>query len=594
MDEKFSNFILNDILLLKSLKNNKTNSSISKETKYENSIKKLEGEIFPKIIQELLKAGEEGSLCIKLENDINSNLNIQEYSYGIFQENKLHDFTYIYFQKNYQVVQELIKKFKNLINLNHSNNSKNININDKKLEVILKNLEKQAQQNIQGFKLKDNQKLAIKNFIKNTFHIITGGPGTGKSTIIAFVLETLHQLKLLPPITKIALSAPTGKAAQRLTEAVIQNLNLLSSQISNYEQLKSITLHSLLKFNYNNKKFFYNKERYLPYEIIIVDEASMVDIYLFNFLLDALPDKDFKFLLLGDPHQLPSVEKGAVLKDILKQIESGDSHPSICTTLNESNRHSSNNGKIIYEFSLDILKGKIPKNIDQFWNDHIRNQEDPTKQLINILDFVWEDGLKKQFEFFKLCLNPPDIQELKKRLTSCIGLTFYHSGFFGVESIHKYYRNKLYSDVIKEKIPHYIIRGKLYFPGLPILITKNDASRKLFNGDTGYILLQNGELRGCFIIEGKIHSFAIDTLPPHEEAYFLTVHKSQGSEYNKVYLYIPPQPNSQDPIIKNLFNREILYTAITRAKEELVILGSKKGFHLALENTNERITGFKI
>lgn len=219
----------------------------------------------------------------------------------------------------------------------------------------------------------------------------------------------------------------------------------------------------------------------------------------------------------------------------------------------------------------------------------------------------WKEFLKRTAEekilpIFSKLPNPNSPKELKEYLNKDLNrfkiLTILRNGIFGSEFINK----ELTELILHHKKGNLVQIGtKTYFSGLPILITKNDRVRGVYNGDTGLVLevqTPNGgsELRALFFIEGEIRDFALDTLPPHEPAFAITVHKSQGSEYDSVFIIYPPDPVEPDTaeVSLELFKKEILYTAITRAKRSAFLVSEEKLLEYSLRNRFERLTGFKL
>jgi exodeoxyribonuclease V alpha subunit len=600
---------------------------------------------FPHItqaIQELIQSGQEGNLCILSKEEFRKQLAHLPKDSLILEDN------YLYFQKTFVAKVNLEKSFQSLIsytkNYRDKNNSK---YSEEHIDKLINEIEISwgSRKDSKTFKLKEGQRKAIIEAVQSPFHIITGGPGTGKTTVVAFLMEVLSKLGELPPVEDIALAAPTGRAGQRLTESIQENWNLMNSGIQGREQVKGTTIHRLLRFQIHNQSYYYNIDRSFLHRFILIDEVSMVDLFLFNSLLLAIPDLTwetslepnrietasnpenifpFRLILLGDPNQLPSVEKGAVLNDILNEIKSELTNQSqwggfLLTDLVESNRHSSPAGKEILKIAEDVLKGENPKNLGDFWIDFKLDTKitEPIRQDFKIREesckFLWENVFKKQMETIlekNLSITEgllPNKEDFDKWTTENKCLTLYKRGLFGIEGLQNLLDiqiRKFLIDPRRKKIPSVSIDNRLYYPGLPLIITKNDSIRKLFNGDIGYVLLVDKELRACFSIDGEIRCFALDTLPDHEEAYFLTVHKSQGSEYENLYFYIPPvrterktQPESEeieDNSNISLANRQILYTGITRAKSNLKIFGSKEGWEEGIKNLQNRLTGFKL
>jgi exodeoxyribonuclease V alpha subunit len=608
------------------------------------------------ILQDLLIAGRMGHLCIPLNSEIEKEL--EKLPQGrLIQENNL-----LYFQKTWQAKKDLEDGFRKLIEYTKSYREKfakkytDDKINQAIAEIEKRWNEKRKNENetesegssSKPFALNDQQKQAIREAVRSPFHIITGGPGTGKTTVVAFLMEVLNELaystgqKELPDLEDIAIAAPTGRAGQRLTESIQFSWENMDSRIPQFHEIKGTTIHRLLKFQNHTQKFFFNKDRSFLHRLVLVDEVSMVDIFIFQSLFQALPDLDgnrevlpFRLILLGDPNQLPSVEKGAVFRDILQEIETKwKDDPAfrsiLLTELKLSNRHSSEEGKKILGLANSLLPDDssnttlVPSSLSDFWKDFESNIEKQEPNLTRIqkdfrirdlaCKYLWDKVFQPQIKsIIDLNLSNqkdtsktgviPSADTFSKWTTENKCLTLYRRGRFGIKGLQSLIDNNIrryLNHSANKKIPRILLKNRLYYPGLPIIITKNDSIRKLFNGDIGFVLLDRGELRACFLIDGLIREFALDTLPEHEEAFFLTVHKSQGSEYENLYFYIPPirgkdKADSIDDSEDNgLANRQVLYTGITRAKKSLEIFGSEEGWKEAIRTQEERLTGFRL
>ncbi|PJZ24850.1 exodeoxyribonuclease V subunit alpha [Leptospira hartskeerlii] len=462
------------------------------------------------------------------------------------------------------------------------------------------------------------QKEALEKALRHPFFVLTGGPGTGKTTVVANVIRGL--LRLGYDLRQIGLAAPTGRAAQRLKESLentISNLHTKNKLDDSISEIPTSTLHRLLEYNPRKRSYKYGKNFPLPYRVIILDEVSMVDLHMMYRLMEALPfrSENFRFILLGDPNQLPSVEAGAVLSDLVKALKKLNSENLI--ELKTSHRQEeefssiSKAAKLCVKenISLSEFQENLPKplHIDPVFSN---SENVDLKGFYRIqLDYKkeWKEFLKRTAEekilpIFSKLPHPNSPKELKEYLNKDLNrfkiLTILRNGIFGSEFINK---------ELTELILHYKkgnlvqIGTRTYFSGLPILITKNDRVRGVYNGDTGLVLevqTPNGgsELRALFFIEGEIRDFALDTLPPHEPAFAITVHKSQGSEYDSVFIIYPPDPAdlSSEEVSLELFKKEILYTAITRAKRSAFLVSEEKLLEYSLRNRFERLTGFKL
>nr|WP_061246781.1 exodeoxyribonuclease V subunit alpha [Leptospira noguchii] len=574
------------------------------------------------ILNSIWNATQEGSLCVPVKQEWKKVLKIKLPGLVV---DRFENTEWVYFEKTYHSKVELERLLKERIE-----NYISVNVDADQVENILKDLESKS------FSLKKSQKKAIFSCLNSSFQIVSGGPGTGKTTVVAFLLQILNELKQLPSPEKIALVAPTGRAAQRLTESVQENLKKISTSFEN-EFLRGQTIHGLLNYKQSLGGFYYNRERYLPHRLIIVDEVSMVDLNLMLSLWNSIPKNEtileetipFRFILIGDPHQLPSVEKGAVLSDFLSVLESKRSR--FVSKLEESNRQQPNtNGKTskIVTLAEEILRYS-PENlnlgtkIDESFPKTIQIKENTQYKsevvwLQNIestnLDYFSRDGLVEKLwkEIFypqinriaswkiqdSFCFDKPDfIQKFQDELKRFRCLTIFKSGYWGVDAIQTKIMNLAAQNFFIGKGGNFFAKRLskgIYFVGLPILITRNDKNRKLFNGDIGIVLKTEStkELRAVFPIEGKLFQFALDTLPEHEPAFVMSVHKSQGSEYDTIIMYLPDSIKEEKS--RSLLNRQILYTAITRAKKQVILAGNPQTWEIGIANSQNRNTGFRI
>ncbi|WCL48547.1 ATP-dependent DNA helicase [Leptospira sp. GIMC2001] len=603
---------------------------------------------FEDLIQSLISAQNKGNLCVEWKPEWKSIIDYEPI--GI----KIHKFgqkKVVYFSKTFELKTKLENR---LIDIIRSAEKINHEMNDSDLVSRAKSII--AKKEKETLSLRLGQKDALINSIMSPFQIISGGPGTGKTTVVAFLLAVLKDLGMLPRLEDIALVAPTGRAAQRLTESIQENL-LRMKGLSNLQEeiqfLRGRTLHSLLQFQKYKSKFFYNENRYLPQKLIILDEVSMVDLDMMRALFEALPPIDqiydggkfgFRLILIGDPNQLPSVDKGAVLSDFLKGLEK---KKKFISKLTESNRQSPSklrNGKsAIVTMAEDILKlddeheqtlfsSSLARIDSQFpATDKIGEEIQYNTELVYftlpkqmeilstrqyILKEIWKKYFYPQIErisqwenLTKQNLNEESfIVKFHSEMNKFRCLTIFRKGYWGVESLQETLIEMAIADLRIKKPQNQDknmisvesvkkIAGKIYFSGMPILITKNDPNRKLFNGDTGYLLrlADTGELRAIFSIDNRMVDFALDTLPAHEPAFILTVHKSQGSEYDSVLLYLPDIRKTQkDDTNHQLVNRQILYTAITRAKNQVIIAGDYNTWNEGVSNSLQRLTGFEL
>ncbi len=522
----------------------------------------------------------------------------------------------LYFRKTFEQLESIETGFRKLIAL--KNNSKTEgNIQNVIEEITVTNpllIGKDSKEFILCGS--GEQKDALVAALSHPFFVLTGGPGTGKTTVVASLLRGLVRSGYSP--SRIALAAPTGRAAQRLKEsldntlAYIKNENETDASLS---RLQASTLHRLLQFNPRKRSYKYGKTFSLPFDVIVVDEASMVDLGMMYKLMGALPvsqSKTFRLILLGDSNQLPSVETGAILSDLVGSLKQKKS-PHLVELLT-SRRQEEGAGSISAAAKVCIQESNTTEEFLQNVETNVgiekiesvlakkgffRIELDYSKNRQGLLETYAEHFILPNLKTLPNPNHPESVKEyLIKDLNRSRILTILRNGFFGSESINSELTRILLSRK-KEKVVH--IGGRIYFAGLPLMITKNDRVRGVFNGDTGVVLTvqtPNGEseLRALFVIEGTIRDFALDTLPSHEPAFAITVHKSQGSEYDSVIILYPPDPAElmEVDLSLELFRKEILYTALTRAKQNVFLVAENRLLEYSLMNRFARITGFQL
>ncbi len=453
------------------------------------------------------------------------------------------------------------------------------------------------------------QQLAIDKSSQHALSIIIGGPGTGKTFTVAKLVTTLqkgheHKRKQdpnLPPLS-ITLTAPTGKAAQRMQQSLQKSLQDEEITLDNAK-----TLHRLLGIGSDGIPRYHAKNP-LPDDLIIVDEASMLGLELASQLVDAIKPTG-RLILLGDANQLAAVDAGSVLSDLCAVTRL---QPYI-TELTESKRFDSNS--VVGQFALAIQQNlpapKKLKLIHQLLQtidlqaikpSQIENPPElagKTQQTANIpfypidasssLPAVFNQLAKPYHPFFALMQQwyskPVNIFEAnnRKRLFEvfdryrilCAG----HQGQLGTQSINQK-MSLAFTEFSK------ITRTKAYFyHGLPIIIQNNDYQLGLFNGDIAICLLYQGQLYACFA--EKVIPIQRLSRESCDYAYAMTIHKSQGSEFHTVAICI-------DKAHTRLLSQALIYTAVTRSKSALSIYSAKENFELAVTQKAVRQTGLQL
>jgi exodeoxyribonuclease V alpha subunit len=423
---------------------------------------------------------------------------------------------------------------------------------------------------------------AIQAFM-NSFSIITGGPGTGKTTTVAKVLSILYTHD---PTTRVALAAPTGKAAVRMAESLKQTTLSLDPAIKNiFEKLMPSTLHRLLKFIPDSVHFKHNAENPLPYDVIIVDEASMIDVPLFAKLLNAIK-MGARIILLGDRNQLASVEAGSLLSDLCKCMDqvnglSAHSIQTINPFITDRERKVSDayqtdskhplTGHIIelqrsHRFTSNSGIGKLSKaiitNNSHVLKDIIHQNTDPGITI----DQVYDENIFHAFvQGYEEYIQEVDIAAALQKLGSLRVLVAVKEGEQGLYRVNARIEESLRSRGL-------IRKDNIFYEHRPIIVTKNNKDLHLYNGDIGIIRKDdNGNLKAWFEdSDGQLRSVIPAYLTEAETVFAMTIHKSQGSEYNRVLVMLPD--NSENPML----TRELLYTAVTRARKNVIIQAREK------------------
>lgn len=387
-----------------------------------------------------------------------------------------------------------------------------------------------------GVELADQQRQAVQAVFDHKISVITGGPGTGKTTIINAIVNIAKQLK-----QRVALAAPTGRAAKRLSEAA---------------DMSASTIHRLLEFNPHAGGFTYNRDNPLTVDLVIVDEASMVDLRLMNWLVAAMP-ADAGLVLVGDIDQLPSVGAGNVLRDII------DSKAVNVTRLEFVFRQGSES--TIVTNAHRINHGELPIDPDR-------------------------DGL---VDFYTIKTNDPEVaadriqQLIEDRIPNAFGLdplndvqvlSPMHKGAAGTAALNR----RLQEAMRKEGAIAYKRGDNQWIEGDKVMQIRNNYDRAVFNGDIGQIHRidrMNKKLTVNF--DDQLVNYAFNDLDELVLAYAITIHKSQGSEYPAVVI----------PILNQhyvMLQRNLLYTAITRARQLVILVGSPQAISMAVRS-NESV-----
>ena len=433
----------------------------------------------------------------------------------------------------------------------------------------------------------DWQRRAVENSLNKSFSIICGGPGTGKTTTVVKLLAALTELHLdhrqrnvtaATPL-KIQMAAPTGKAALRLTESVGSSIAKLGlpNAIRQLLPVDAVTLHRLLKSRGLNT-FYHNKYKPIAADVLIVDEASMVDLSLMAKLMEALPSH-CQLILLGDREQLASVEAGNVLAEICSaRIECPQ--PFI-TELKKSWRFDGKGE--IGQLATAIKQGNSRLTLELLKRSEgeVRWFDETDRDHAAILELVvnHHGSLIRESQALDVENEQALVRRLFRHLSKIQLLSCVRQGERGVEGVNAAVSQRL---IRKGLIPWH----EVHYHGRPIMITQNAYHLELFNGDIGIQLVEpmSGQLMTYFIkADGSLYKLLCQRLPAHDTVYAMTVHKSQGSEFEHTLMLLPENETS--------LTRELLYTGLTRAKRQFSLCGKLTSVAKAVVSQTRRRSG---
>jgi exodeoxyribonuclease V alpha subunit len=455
----------------------------------------------------------------------------------------------------------------------------------------------------------DRQARAAASALLRSLLLVTGGPGTGKTTTIARLLllrmaQAQHAGEAAP---RIALAAPTGRAAERMAESLRTAISALrgtpgvDATLCDALPTQASTLHRLLGTIPDSPRFRFDAQHPLPFDIVVVDEASMVDLPLMCKLVEAVPDRG-RLVLLGDPDQLPSVEAGDVLAAILDAAGADDSAEvarALASLLGEGDPESAR-APSTPPLSASALAGHHVRLQRGYRQDQAfdlapltfavrEGDADAAIGLLrggqlagvhfheNLLDPLQahRDALLMHWRHLAEIDDPVSALALAARLRL---LTAVREGPQGARGLNAR---------IEEALGGNRGQGGAYFHGRLLLVTENSYRQRLFNGDIAICL--RGDKGGPVVwfagdAESGPRPFHPAALPAHESAFAMTVHKAQGSEFDEVWLQLPRQRT-------RVLSRELVYTALTRARREVHICASADSLRQALAHRVERVSG---
>ena len=433
----------------------------------------------------------------------------------------------------------------------------------------------------------DWQHLAVANALNKRLAIIAGGPGTGKTYTVTKLLAAIISLAKSKELS-IALVAPTGKAAQRLSESLLKAIKGFEGQIEQAILDKiptnAQTIHRLLGSLPYQVNFRHHQENLLAVDVLIVDEVSMVDLPMMARIIRALPNHA-QLIMLGDADQLPSVAVGSILADLAPRPFKGFTKANRNYLQTVSGYQQLPMSKSGYDHVTFLQKSRRFDDqgvVGRLASFVIESQAEKSWALLeenNLLlspdNYQWIDSIVKQY--YLPLVKSSDISEAFSLLNRFRILSATRVGETGVDQIN---------ERVEQCLASYSIFGQVYH-GKPIMIIENDYTLDLFNGDIGIVWQQSDGIFKVFFEReaGQYYGVLLSRLPRYQTVYAMTIHKTQGSEFERLVMILPNQKES------SLLSRELLYTGITRAKESLQVVANKAPWFNAVETIVKRNSG---
>jgi exodeoxyribonuclease V alpha subunit len=415
----------------------------------------------------------------------------------------------------------------------------------------------------------DAQREALRTAATSHLTVVTGGPGTGKTTTVARLVAALQAAA--GPRLRVALAAPTGKAAARLQESVNAEVATLAEpDRAAVGELQAMTIHRLLGWRPGTTtRFRHDRQRRLPHDVVIVDESSMVSLPLMARLVEALRPTA-RLVLVGDPDQLASVEAGAVLGDLVASLPSG------VVRLTHAHRY----GQALADLAEAIRAGDADSTLALLRSgDPHRSLVEPADDRLTAGDVA---GLRADVERTGTALvtaaRAGDARAALVALGTHRLLLAHREGPYGLT----HWAAQADSWVATATGTP----SGLWPPGRPVLVTQNDRSSGLYNGDTGVVVAADDGVVVAFGDPDAPRIVHPHRLPAVETVHAMTVHRGQGSQFGRVTVLLPP-------VDSPLLTRELLYTAITRAREHVRVIGSEDAIRAAVQRPVRRASGLR-
>ena len=415
------------------------------------------------------------------------------------------------------------------------------------------------------------QRVACRDAATRWTTVLTGGPGTGKTTTVAGLLALLaEQASLLGQTLRIGLTAPTGKAAARLQEAVVSAARALPQvDQDRLGTLQASTLHRLLGWRRDNStRFRHHRANRLPHDVVVVDETSMVSLTMMTRLVEAVRP-DARLILVGDPDQLASVDAGAVLSDLVSGFAATPESPVV--GLSTTHRFGEEIGRLAAALrggSADEVLAVLRAGSDEV---EFVESGDPAPLL--------RHSILAAALAVRSAADAGDRSGAVAALDRHRLLCAHREGPYGVRHWNR-------------QVEHWIteaVGDPLYeemYVGRPLLVTANDYGLGVYNGDAGVVVRDGDSRRAVIAGPSGLLSFATSRLSDVETMHAMTIHKSQGSQADHVTVLLPPEES-------RLLTRELFYTAVTRAKKKVRVVGSEASVRAAVERRAQRASGLR-
>ena len=412
--------------------------------------------------------------------------------------------------------------------------------------------------------------------------IITGGPGSGKTTYIAN--QIVEQIAKNVKTESIALAAPTGLAAKRMDRALrsavrygISTGTISPEMEAHVNGLKKLTIHKLLKFNPSSRiQWRHNKANRMPYDYVIVDEVSMMPLSMMARLIEALKD-DARLMLVGDPFQLASVDAGTVLADIVEASNKGE---KFVNTKTESHRFPI--GSPVSDIAIETKAGNVEGALEKIRLHHDTKDKN---------SFVWVDPVADESRLQKIAREVVNHARMLCELAASASTDEQYREIIRVRDelqvICAHRKGNLgvsgWNRAVERELG--VLAQEQWYLGRPVMVSKNDANTGLANGDIGVVCK---DAKGARIVvfgdAEEVKTFSATSLPQVDTVHALTIHKSQGSEFAHTIVVLPKGKSK-------ILTRELLYTGITRAKPDLTLVATQEALEIAIGNKVQRATG---